>query len=1073
MNCTLTTGVDAIVGGSGNDTFSATNVDLGALDSIDGGAGVNTLSITDTGSITSRVIPSANIQNIQKVNVSSATGSVGAVASGALVDMKQVLTLDLSKVSFAGGGTVTLNVGGVTKSITVSAGAGDSTFASTVATEIERVCDIAFGTATYVSTSGTTLTITADTAGVALPPITLVEGTAGLLTYSTGYSTDTQPNQVATASVAASTFSIPTGATEATISAATTANVSSVSTATTTVSGTTVVLSGGASQKITASNSVTATGTKGAVVINSTKTPAAVIDSVSTTGWSAGAGIYVTGGSTVDITGVAGTSTAGSTPSANAKNIQIGANPAKATDASGDVVQTATASTYPQAVGNLSLAPTGNVSSDIKTVYTDTKGYKNVKYGTGDVSIYMNGGTTATVTGADEVTIKDLGTVALKSSSSATATPGTSNLTTVNLKGVTNAASITTDAITNLSIVDSSTTATIYSNTGKNTGALAVSIGNSTATVSASNASAINVTGVTSAYQKIGGTLVAANSDSTLTLTAAKATAVSFAGASDVTLASSTLTAMTKITSTSANKVTLGDVTGYSKLATVDASGATGSLVATVGGPGTYGMTLTGGSGDDTVTLKASATVASGAVDGVTVTTSVSLGGGNDSLVSGGSVTVGAGAVLDGGAGTDTVAAVLINAGNAAIFKNFEILDLNAATSGGALDASLLTNSTITGLALSDDIASAGTFTVSKITGTALTLNVTDTGSSSAGNITATLATSTGTADTAAITFAAKTAGTGSSALTSKVGTFKTTGIESLSINSGGTVTVTGDTLSNSLALFEDASNTTSTITITGARGFTLGAYTSSTSYTDGVEQYTTAPTTEIATATQAAALKTIDASGATGAVTIVAGATQTDVHSNTAQTDLIFTGLTITGGSGADKLVNTAAAGVVNGGDGADSITVTGSGAVVDGGAGNDTITVNAGVSTTLTGGTGNNTYVLTAAKAGSAYATAPKITKIMDYKTSDTLQIGDSDPLHKADVSTATTLQGALELAAADGAGGDASWFVWGSDTYIVKDDSTGDTLSANDIIVQLVGVFDLSPLTGDSTTGLVGIA
>jgi Ca2+-binding RTX toxin-like protein len=51
-NCTLTSGVDAFVGGAGNDTFNANNTALGSLDTIDGGAGYDTLSITDTVRIT-------------------------------------------------------------------------------------------------------------------------------------------------------------------------------------------------------------------------------------------------------------------------------------------------------------------------------------------------------------------------------------------------------------------------------------------------------------------------------------------------------------------------------------------------------------------------------------------------------------------------------------------------------------------------------------------------------------------------------------------------------------------------------------------------------------------------------------------------------------------------------------------------------------------------------------------------------------------------------------------------------------------------------------------------------------
>jgi hypothetical protein len=472
-------------------------------------------------------------------------------------------------------------------------------------------------------------------------------------------------------------------------------------------------------------------------------------------------------------------------------------------------------------------------------------------------------------------------------------------------------------------------------------------------------------------------------------------------------------------------------------------------------------------------------------VDGATVATSVSLGAGNDKLLNGGVVggssttataTLSNTSTIDGGEGSDTISVSLLNSGNAAIAKNFEILDVKGSTtSTTSFDASLLTNSTITGVAVSGDIG--GTTTVSNISGTALTVSISDTGTSAAGSLTATLATSTGTADTAAITYAATSTSTATvTAQTSRIETFKTSGIESVTIASGATLTNVGDTMSNILDTFQDTSNKTATITITGANKFTLGGYVSATSYTDGVEQYTTAPTVAITDVNTAAGLKTIDASAATGAVTIVAGATQTSLHSVSANS-LIFTGLTITGGSGADKLVNLAASGIVNGGDGADAITVTGSAAVVDGGAGADTITVNASVSTTLTGGAGANTYVLTAATAGSLATSAPKMTTITDYKTSDTLSIGDSTPWAKADVSAAGSLQDALVLCAKDGDAGNASWFTWGSNTYIVKDSGSGgtadDDLGTDDVIVKLTGVFDLSVLSGDATTGLIGLA
>jgi hypothetical protein len=1121
---TLTTGVDAgaaFTGGAGNDTFNAANAALGSLDSIDGGAGTDTLSITDTVSIPSLTITAASVENL---NVTSTAGSIGAVAAVASIAARQEVTYDFaaSGISLGTTGTaiVDVTVGGITR--TVGTAASDATVAGITAA-IEYLLDAGYGTDTdtdiggsvdtdtqvWATYSSDVVTIRAINPGTALPTISFAAGSHtvgstttdgdGVFTASTGatFKTTVQANAAAVAAVTASTFAAPTGVTSVVYDAATDVSASSKTTADTTVSaGGVVKFSTAKSADIEAGDSVQVSGVTGAVVID-TGVPETDLAAVSYTGWTAAPGVFVRNGTTVTITETAGTSTSGAAATGNDTKVQIGSNPASSSATAGTAsgaVLTTSASGYPEAVGNLSSAPTGNVSVSVKTPYTDTNGYKNVTYGTGAVTAYMNGGATAEVTGAGTVTIKDLQTIKLLSSASATAAPGTSTLTTVNLTGVSGAVGIHTDAITNLSILDTAgQTVTINSNTGKNNVALNVSVGNSTPTISASQASSVAFNGITSAYEKIGSTIVTANSGSTVVLQAAKATALSFAGSSDITLdTTSTAAAVTSITSTSGKKVALGDVTtsGYlTKLSSIDASGATGALTVTIGAPGTsggvgYGMNVKGGAGADTVTLKAGASTASVVnVDGATVSTTVTLGAGNDKLLNGGtaaasSATLSNTSTIDGGEGTDTISVSLLNSGNATSVNNFETLDLKGAAASGSFDATLLTNSTITGIAISGDIGSAGAYTVTGISGTALAVSVSDT-STTAGSVTANLATSTGTSDTATITYAAtSTTGSTRTDATSILTEFKTTGIETVTIASNGTLTNVGDTITNTLSTFKDASNKTASITITGSNAFVLGAYTNATTYTDGVEQYTTAPTTAIADATTTAALTSIDASAATGAVTIVAGATQVDVHGDNdastddADTNLIFTGLTITGGSGADKLVNTAAAGIVNGGDGADAITVTGAAAVVNGGAGNDTITVNAAVSTTLTGGVGSNTFNLTAATAAST--TAPKLTTITDYKTSDTLVLGDATPFAKADISAATTLVGAY-TAALNGISGTygGAWFVYGGNTYVCADADDSGAFSTSDIIVKLTGVFDLSVLSGDATTGLIGLA
>ncbi len=1056
---TLTTGVDGLdkfTGGAGNDTFNATNADLGSLDSIDGGAGTNTLSITDTGSIGARVITA---KNIQIVNASSATGSVGNAAAVAKLNAQQTVTYTFTTVPSE---SIDVTVGGIKKSF-VSTGTTFTT--ANVADWINEVMTDAYGAVDNlqdgsdyaVATSDSVITVAADDAGVALPTISFAKTNAASLETLTITAATVRANQVASAAVTANTFTVPTGATSATLTAATEVYASSVATADTTVvaTGGTALLSGGNSQTITAGNSVTASGSKGPVVINVTVAPATELTAASgTTGWDGGAGIYVTGGSTVTITDKTGTSTAGSTPAASTKSIQVGADPLLASTATNGALAGTTATTYPQTIGNIALAPTGNVSITKKTTYTDTLGYSNVKYGTGPVDVFMNGGTTASVQGAAATTIRDMQTIKTQASLTAESLPGTSKLETVNLTGVEGAVAIHSDALKTISVTDMLTerVVTVNSNTGANSGTINLNLANAIVNVVHSQATAAVVTTGASAVQRIG-TSLTLTSPNTLELDAGKVKTLTVEGTTDLTIDdNSSMSALTTVTSKSAGKLTLV-ASNFANLTKIDASDATGALVATIDDTGDYGMTVTGGAGGDTVTLAGD--ISSVAVAGATVKTSISLGAGSDKLKDGGG-SVAEGAVIDAGSGTDNLAATLIDDDNAAIFKNFEILDV-AGLDGLEVDASSLTESTITGVTVSAAMTggSSNTATITDIAGTALTVSVTK-HTDALGSLTATLADSTGTTDTAAVTFSS--ANIVDENKTTTLAAFTTEGIESVSIASGGTNTYVTRTMSNVLTKFEDTSNTTKTITITGASAFTL----------TGIEQYTTAPVTEITTATVAAALKTIDASAATGNVTVTAGLTVDDIHSNTATTDLVFTGLTIKGGAGDDTLRNDAAGGVVTGGAGDDTITLTGAATTAgvkssaNGGDGDDTIIVGGDVSTTLTGGDGEDEFDVSDVDGLSV------ITTITDYSLADdTINLGSVTDLAKA---SATLLTGSLttQIAAVDDDNDtdEAQWFVFDGNTYIVANNDS------DQVVVKLIGVFNLTTVESVAS-GLFGEA
>ncbi|WP_027996328.1 hypothetical protein [Simplicispira psychrophila] len=269
------------------------------------------------------------------------------------------------------------------------------------------------------------------------------------------------------------------------------------------------------------------------------------------------------------------------------------------------------------------------------------------------------------------------------------------------------------------------------------------------------------------------------------------------------------------------------------------------------------------------------------------VTTSFKGGAGNDSVT--GAAVVTASASIDGGAGIDTVAATLVNAGNSAAFKNFELIDLAGAT--GTLDAALLTNSTITGVAYTG--ALGGAFVLSNLVETAAGFNVDVTGSAgSASTLGFTAASVAGTADVLNYNFAAANA---ASATVINANTITSAGIENINISSKGGLNIT-----NALTVVD---NTAKSIVITGDHALSLGI------------------TQAAASATASSALTSIDGSAATAALTITVGAVTTGLQS----------AYTIKGGSANDVITVATTAGA------------TSVGATVTTGAGNDNVNVTA----------------------------------------------------------------------------------------------------------------------------------
>jgi hypothetical protein len=422
-----------------------------------------------------------------------------------------------------------------------------------------------------------------------------------------------------------------------------------------------------------------------------------------------------------------------------------------------------------------------------------------------------------------------------------------------------------------------------------------------------------------------------------------------------------------------------------------------------------------------------------------------------------------AGAVIDGGDGTDTISASLLGSSVAGLIKNFETVDAKGVS--GTYDMSMYTASSFNGVALSG--ALGGATSVTNLAGTALNVNVTvGSASTSLGALTAKLASSTGTADTANISFAPTrlTANTGS--------TFSdviTTGIETVNVSSSATqATATGAfTAKGVITKLTDQSNTTSSIVVTGANDFTLGAYTNAGTSTSGFAQNTVTTT---AVANSVGALTMIDASASTGVQVIVAGSDDALNGGSTYYNK--YTGLTIKGGSKGDTLVNKAISGDVDGGAGDDTIVISGKSASAIGGAGADTVyasgstqSVDVGVDTKV-----DSVVIGTDAEFTSTFVSGTSsVTTISNLAKADTLNLaaylsaGATADIEKWTAS-ASSLDGAVAAAWADTT--DAiDWFNWGTDTYIVVDGAS------NDAVIKLVGTYTLSTATAASGVVTLG--
>ena len=472
--------------------------------------------------------------------------------------------------------------------------------------------------------------------------------------------------------------------------------------------------------------------------------------------------------------------------------------------------------------------------------------------------------------------------------------------------------------------------------------------------------------------------------------------------------------------------------TSITSVKTVDGSKAEGNLTFS----NTLAMTsIKTGSGNDTVTV--AALVDSGET--------INLGAGNDKLLKGAG-TIAAGSIIDGGAGIDSLDSALVTVGNAGVFVNFETLSLTTAiaTAGAALDMDLLKNSTITSIA--KDAGANVHFVKNVQKSQSLTINTNATAAT-----TLVFKDVAGTADAYTINFDKETTG---ATVDANVVTIE--GIETVTVNSLGKTSAATDT--NKITLKDTAAKS---LVITGDKNIELVLGTAANEFGSATA----------ATDTNGLGVSTIDASASTAGITIATGEL---VKINTA-----WSGLTIKGGAGVDSITTgatTAKALTIETGAGNDTIILTGATTatekiIVNAGAGDDDITVGA-TGGTFTLGTGKDKIdasaaAITAAGPGITAATSV-FTTITDIEKGDVIEGLSSVLFAKADISTANSLDTALNKAANIG---NVTWFQYDGNTYIVDAATTASsgTLATGDLVVKLNGIVNLGNSTissGDLT-------
>lgn len=652
---------------------------------------------------------------------------------------------------------------------------------------------------------------------------------------------------------------------------------------------------------------------------------------------------------------------------------------------------------------------------------------------TGAVAITGAAGiTSATVTGGTTVTINDNGTE-------------TDTLTSATLSGNTGAAAINSDALTTLSLANSNQNATVTAAAATRT--LNVTVNKLTGgAITDAQATTLNITSTGTASTGI-------------SLSAAKATTVTIAGDKALTSTGETFTVATSITSTNTAGVTLG-----TELAT--------------------GVAFTGAAGNDSIKIAAT-------------TKAISMGAGDDTVTTS-AATIGAGGTVDGGDGTDTISMTTANAATATAdatakaafadkLSGFERLTLGATAASAEVKLNNLDNINYVNVG---DVATGQTLTLSGAA-TGFTLNA-NSGTTGTGAVAVALATD-GTADVLNVGISNSTA-QDLQALTAN-------GFETIAFTSDDTATTPAGGFKHVVSAL--TATAVKTITVTGDAGFNLG-YTGTTAtlvdasgITKGAFDWT-AGTLAASSVVKGSATgtNTINLDATTTASTFVTytGGTGNDViDASSSNNNNVFSLLggdnSLQSGNGNNTvtLASDAAVAVSNGatgnsitlGNGNNTVTDTGTkGAYVSVGTGSNTITLGSGNDFVTVGaaaglnvinvGTGTDTVVLGGKQIASGYYTSVTGMSAGDVINLDAVAGGVTTAGAlgaKITLGAESNFANYLDAATAGDGGTNAilKWFQYNGNTYLVVDDNAAATFqNADDSVIQLVGLVDLSTAT-----------